>query len=166
MVIMTTKIIDNAYSNPYRLNSNMGLQDTDVKFLGVNGVIKVDKITAKYVNDLKDAAIKSGWKERNLLIDLTGGSPGALVILNAKLVGTPWLLGAYDGSANFVKTVIKLSGINPFDSWILTAPNGSRRVPISVLSDTDYNFEERYQLAGEVRTGHRDEFQMLWKPKK
>jgi hypothetical protein len=166
MVIITVKILDSAYSKPYRLNSNIGLQDTDVQFLGVDGVIQVDKITAKYVDDLKDAAIKSGWNERNLLIDLTGGSPGALVILNAKLVGKPWLVGGYDGSANYVKTVIKLSGVNPFDSWILTAPNGRRRVPVSVLSDVDYNFEERYQLVGRVRTGHRDEFQILWKPKK
>ena len=86
---MTLKILDNAYNKPYRLNSNIGLQDIEVQFLGVDGIIKVDNITAKYVNDLKDITIKSGWKKRNLLIDLTGGSPGALVILNARLVGKP-----------------------------------------------------------------------------
>jgi hypothetical protein len=166
MVIMTAKIINTAYSKPYRLITDIGIQDTDVQFLGVDGVIKVDKITAKYVNDLKEIAIKSGWKERNLLIDLKGGSPGALVILNAKLVGRPWLIGGYAGSANFVRAVIKLSGENPFDSWILTAPYGGRRVPVSVLSDEDYNFEENFQLVGEVMTGHRNELQLLWKPRK
>ena len=70
MVAITAKIIDAAYSKPYRLISDIGLQDTDVQFLGVNGVIKVDKITAKYINDLKHVATKSGWKEQNQLIDL------------------------------------------------------------------------------------------------
>ena len=89
-----------------------------------------------------------------------------MVILNAKLVGRPWLIGGYAGSANFVRAVIKLSGENPFDSWILTAPYGGRRVPVSVLSDEDYNFEENFQLVGEVMTGHRNELQLLWKPRK
>ena len=36
----------------------------------------------------------------------------------------------------------------------------------SNLSDEDYNFEENFQLVGEVMTGHRNELQLLWKPRK
>ncbi len=165
MFIMTAKLIETAYIKPNRLISNIALQDIDVEFHGVNGVLKVDKTTAKYVNDLKDIAFRFGWKEQNLLIDLTGATPGALVILNAKIVGSPWLVGGYPGSANYIKAYIKQSGENPFDSWILTAPYGKRSVPVSVLSDDDYNFEEKYQLVGSFRTGHRNELQFLWKPK-
>jgi hypothetical protein len=166
MVSASSIIINKAYNSPYRLVSNIGSQNTEVQFLGTNGVIKVDDITAKYVNNLKQIAINSGWKERNPLIDLTGGSPGALVILNAKLVGKPWLVGGYGGSANYTKLAIKLSGINPFDSWVLTAPHGKRNNPIPSLSDTSFNFEEKYQLVGRIKTAHRNEEQLLWKPKK
>ena len=164
MAIMTTIVIYSAFTKPNRL-IDMRQQDTDVMFHGVEGAIKVDKKTAKYANDLKDIANEHGWKEKNLLIDLTGASPGALVILNAKIVGSPWLSGGWTGSENYIKAYIKLSGENPSNSWILTAPNGKRSVSVSVLSDGDYDFNEKYQLVGKLSTGYRNELQFLWKPK-
>lgn len=164
MAIMTTIVIYSAFTKPNRL-IDMRQQDTDVFFHGVDGAIKVDKKTAKYVNDLKDIANEHGWKEKNLLIDLTGATPGALVILNANIVGSPWLSGGFPGSANYIKAFIKLSGENPSNSWILTAPNGKRSVSVSVLSDGDYDFNEKYQLVGKLSTGYRNELQFLWKPK-
>ena len=58
-----------------------------------------------------------------------------------------------------------MSGENPSNSWILTAPNGKRSVSVSVLSDGDYDFNEKYQLVGKLSTGYRNELQFLWKPK-
>ena len=65
-----------------------------------------------------------------------------------------------------MKKSIRLSGLDPFNSWVLTAPNGIRRIPVSVLSDEVYDFEENFQLVGEVMSGHRNELQLLWKPRK
>lgn len=165
IIAITTKYILKAYESPYRLPTSIYYQDTEVKLLGSKGSIMLDKVSAKYVNDLKKLAIKSGWTKETPLIDLTGGSPIAFVILNANLVGA-WAGGGYPGSDDFTKQAIVLSKVNPFHCWILTAPNGARAISPKVLSNIHYNFEEKFQLVGKVKTGHRQELQLLWKPKK
>ena len=164
IIAITTKYIIKAYKSSYRLPTSVYHQDTEVKLFGSEGSIMLDKVSAKYVNDLKSIAINSEWTEETPLIDLIGGSPFAFTILNADLVGA-WAGGAYPGSDDFTRQAISLSKINPLQCWILTAPNGARAISSEVLLDEYYNFEDNFQLVGKVKTGHRNELQLLWKPR-
>ncbi len=149
--------------HPYRLPQNINGQNERVEFLGNRGSLRVDQPTAGYINKLKQVALDAGWHLGTPLIDLTGGSPGATVILGGRILATPWLLGRYSGSCEYVARILAITPQSVQRSaWVLTAPQGKRRIPDVVLSDL--GFPNGYEAVGEARTGHRDEIQILWKP--
>ena len=160
-------ILVQSYQNPYRLPTDIGDQSTDVVFFGNHGGLQVDAATHSYVAGLEKAAERSGWRVGNQLIDLTGATPGAAIILNARAVSTPWLLGGYQGSTRFAREM--LSRARPDDlksSWLLTAPDGKRRIhEKGLLEELGLRFPADFEVAGEVRTGWRNESQVLWKPR-
>jgi hypothetical protein len=154
-----------AFKNPYRLPGNINGQVIESSFLIDSGSLKVDQPTAVYINDLKRIALEAGWEPRTPLIDLTGGSPGATVILDGRIMGIPWLSGGYKGSNEFVTNVLKMvPGSLKNLAWVLTAPEGKRRLSDKILAEIGLNFPDRYVAIGKVRTGHRNELQILWKP--
>ena len=134
-------------------------------FLASNGSLYVDKPTAGYINDLKRIALKADWKPGTPFIDLTGGSPGAAVILGGRIMGVPWLLGAYKGSSEFAKTAIEMvSKSEQRAAWVLTAPENKKRIPSEILVGLGLDFPKSYEMVGKVKTGYRDEVQLFWKP--
>ena len=154
-----------AFKNPYRLTGKISDQVVESSFLMEGGSLQVDPPTALYISALKRIALEAGWQPGTPLIDLTGGSPGATVILDGRIMGVPWLLGGYKGSTEFAKTVIKMVP-EPVQNtaWVLTAPAGKRSLSGKILSEIGLNFPDRYVAIGKVRTGHRNELQILWKP--
>jgi hypothetical protein len=161
--VLLSLVLMNAYQYPYRLPEGITNQDTSVSISG--GRLFLDDTTAHYVQDLKKHALRAGWTTDNLLIDMTGGSPGASLILQARIPGTPWLLGNYPGSDAFAS---KALGSVPEEllekAWILTAPQGERRLGLGVLAENGLDFPQDYARVGSVTTGHRNERQILWKP--
>jgi hypothetical protein len=154
-----------AFKNPYRLAGKISDQVVESSFLMEGGSLKVDPPTALYISALKKIAQEAGWQPGTPLIDLTGGSPGATVILVGRIMGVPWLSGGYKGSTEFAKAVLKMvPGPLQNTAWVLTAPEGRRSISDKILSDIGLNFPDRYVAIGKVRTGHRNELQILWKP--
>ena len=158
-------VLIHAFNHPYRLPGNIDSQVVKSSFLLGNGFLDVDTPTAAYISDLKRVAQEAGWKAGKPLIDLTGGSPGATVILGARIMGRPWLMGGYKGSNESVVAVLKKIP-RPIlgKAWVLTAPEGVRSLSVEILSKFDLEFPEGYTAVGKVRTGHRNELQILWKP--
>jgi len=154
-----------AFNRPYRLPGPISEQNVEISFLTGGGTLHVDKQTAEYIGGLKKVAMRAGWTPGTPLIDLTGGSPGAAVILGGRIMGTPWLLGAYKGSNEFAKTAIGMASESAQRSaWVLTAPQGKREISGEMLVALGLNFPNGYARLGEVKTGHRNEIQILWKP--
>jgi len=154
-----------AFKNPYRLPGTISEQVVKSSFLTDSGSLMVDSSTAVYISGLKRIAQEAGWEPGTPLIDLTGGSPGATVILDGRIVGLPWLIGGYKGSNEFVKTLLKIVAESvQKKAWVLTAPEGKRSLSNKILSGINLNFPEGYVAVGKVRTGHRNELQILWKP--
>ncbi len=165
LVLSVCLILTLAYRNPYRLPAKVKDQVVQITFAGSKGSIFVDEKTAKYVNDLKRTALDAGWKSGMYLIDLTGGSPGATVILGGRAPGAPWLVGAYKGSNDFARAALAKVSIPTLQfAWVLTAPEGSRKLSNKVLSDLGLEFPNAYEAVEKVRTGHRNEEQVLWRP--
>jgi len=154
-----------ATNNPYRLPVGIYYQTEKVTFLDSNTSLKVDPATARWVNEIKLIADDAGWKAGMPLIDLTGGTPGAAVVLAGRSPTTPWLVGGYKGSTSYVQMALSLAEKQLLNSaWILTSPEGVRRVPPEVLNSVGLIFPNNYTLVGRIRTGYRDEEQFLWKP--
>lgn len=150
---------------PYRLPS-INEQKVAVKFLNPNQDLYLDAASAIYANQLMNLATQAGWQRGMPLIDLTGATPGALVILDAKMVGMPWLLGGYSGSNAYADYV--LSKVSPDvlkHSWILTAPMGNQKIDEDFLEARGFSFFSSREIVGELTTGHRSEKQILWRPK-
>ncbi len=157
-------LINNAYEHPYRLITNIKEQNQTVELLGT---LKVDKITKVYIEDLQRISRENkSIDEKISLIDMTGGSPGANIILEADFFGTQWLIGGYPGSNDYVYKILKTyQGSEKLrKAWILTAPNGSRKIDLNILNQLGLNFPDKYKKIGTVKTAHRDEIQELWKP--
>jgi hypothetical protein len=165
LVFSVCLVLTLAYKNPYRLPAKIKYQIEPVTFAGSNGNVYVDKKTAKYVQDLKRIAVDAGWKWGMPLIDLTGGSPGAMVALDGEILGIPWLLGGYKGSNDFVRAALAMVSICRLRvAWILTAPGGSREISSEILSQLGLDFPNAYETIAKLRTGYRDEEQVLWRP--
>lgn len=157
-------LINNAYEHPYRLITNINEQNQTVELLGT---LKVDKITKAYIEDLqKISSVNKSIDEKISLIDMTGGSPGANIILDADFFGTQWLIGGYVGSNEYVYEILKTyqGSEKLHKAWILIAPNGSRKIDLNILNQLGLNFPDKYKKIGTVKTADRDEIQELWKP--
>ena len=114
---------------------------------------------------LAQGALDAGWAPGMALLDLTGGTPAAAAILGAEAPAAPWLIGGYPGSADFVTTVLGYAAPDTLQrAWVLTAPDGARALPVSVLTDRGLPFPEGYEKVATAVTGWRSEMQELWRP--
>lgn len=165
MVAMSVLLVfQGAVTKPYRAAPIS--KQVEKVIVGQDGsVIYVDSKTSKYINGLKVAASSFGWIVGTPLIDLTGGSPGAAFILGATTPGTPWLLGGYPGSEAFTTTALGYVTKDVINrAWVLTAPEGSRRISGTVLRNLGVLFPEGYECIGEFVSPIRGESQLLYRP--
>lgn len=153
------------YTHPYRLQGTILDQKIPITFLNGKVTLYTDNRTASYVKKLMSDAIANGWQKNIPLIDMTGGSPGALVILSARILGKGWFSGGYSGSSAYALDALKHMP-SPLlqKAWVLTAPNGIISLDTSILKACNLDFPSHYTLVGEYMTAHRDEKQYLWKP--
>lgn len=164
MVVLLALTLLKAYERPYRLPGGIEAQQIEIEMGG--GRLAVDEKTAAYVQQLRSVAREAGWRPGTPLLDLTGGSPGAVLILEGQIVGVPWLLGNYPGSDRFASLVLTSVEQQLLSrAWLLTAPQGRRRLDPALLADFGRHFPEDYREAGRAVSGHRREEQILWQPK-
>lgn len=167
LVVVSTvlMLIMAAHNKPYRISTGLAGQVESSSFLMGKGHLLLDKTTAQYVRDMKEVAHDSGWNVGKPLIDLTGASPGALVVLGGRLLGVPWLLGGYEGSEEFATQSLATVNIQQLsEAWILTAPDGKHSVSLQVLSNVGLSFPSNYEKIATLKTGYRQEQQILWRP--
>jgi len=150
---------------PYRLITELRYQNEKVELLGKRSILYVDRVNKKWIENLKYYAYLNGWKDGSYILDLTGGTPGAVVVLNGKSPENRWLLGGYPGSDQFVYEILTNMDKNIlYNSWILIAPNGTIKISDEVLKKLNINLNN-YIKVGDFYTAHRNEHQILYKPK-
>lgn len=154
------------YEFPYRQKS-VSNHNYEVAFLNKSYKLYVDAKSQKYINDLKELALKYKFEKTGYLLDLTGSSPGANVIINGKFFSSPWLIGGYKGSNNYsyevLKKFVNTKELN--NAWLLIAPNGKRRLDLSNLIKLGLNFPSEYKMVGSLKTSYNNEYQEVWIPK-
>lgn len=167
LVFTTYLILVRAVEHPYRLVASLEEQNNKVYFFNSSSPISVDNNTYSYIENLKAVAKEHEWQQGTALLDLTGGSPLANIILNGKVIKTAWISGGYPGSDDAAKLL--LANIEPEvirNAWLLTAPKGSRKLNEDlILEQFDLKMKKHWLPVGEVKTGHRNEKQILWRPR-
>ena len=154
------------YNEPLRLRGSLKEHSIPTTLYAGHDTLLVDSMTAKYVNDLSSAANAAGWERGMPLIDMTGFTTAAFVLLDAKVVGRPWFLGRYDGANDYAAMILsRADKATLTQAWILTALDGYASIDEQVLLKVGLDFPASYSLAGEVVTSYRREVQQLWKPK-
>lgn len=166
IIFSSLHIVKGAFETPYRIITPLSEQTEKVSFVGDRSELYLDAVTARYVNDLKRLALANGWQENTLLIDMSGGTPIAAFILNAKPAGAAWLIGGYKGSADGAFLNLSQVDVGLLKSaWVLTAPEGNRHHSVDVLTRLGIQFDEQYEQLGQLTTGYRNETQFLYRPR-
>lgn len=152
-------------ARPHRMAGSLDDQTVPVTLLGNASQLVVEPRTAKYIADLTRMASSSGWEEKGLLIDMTGGTSGATFILNAKSMPFPWLAGRTSTAPATLNLILEAADPKELeDAWVLTAPGGVFENDVALLKPFGLDFPERYVAIGETETGHRNERQVLYRP--
>lgn len=153
------------YWYPYRLTQSIFHQNNSISFLGSTGQLSLDQKTYSYVNQMISCASAEGWKKGNGLIDLTGATPGASVILGAKIIAAPWFMGGYPGSEAYAKfNLSHVPSATLKQAWVLTAHKGVMKLSDDVFHFFNSDFPNNYKMVCILREPQRDEEQQLWMP--
>lgn len=164
VAVIVVLVFQGAFSSPHR-TAPISEQNTLVTLGLHQSSIYVDKRSSEYILGLRFAATRSGWKGGTPLIDLTGTSPGAAVVLGAKAPGSPWLLGGYPGSGEFAVAALKYADKEDIGrAWVLASPKGKRSLSDTVLRSFGIPFPGRYELVGKVLRPISGEEQFLYRP--
>jgi hypothetical protein len=120
---LTTNILIKSFYNPYNLGHKHNDNVEKVKF-SKYGELYLDEKLEKNLNSIKMAFNSNNWKKNGTIIDLTGSSPGILVLVEGKFIGTPWLAGSWNGSEQLITKILSsASKEDILQSWILTSNN-------------------------------------------
>jgi len=160
-------VVVDSYKYPFRINGSIRDQIEPVSLHGLEGEIKVDKETAQYIGDIKKYSRESGWVRGTPLIDMTGVSPGVSIVMDARVIGTPWFLGGYSGSNNYALSVLAAANEGLVKkAWILTSDDGQKRLSEKVLLDLGMVFPENYEIVAELKVKHNRKVShhKMWRP--
>lgn len=128
-----------------------------------NSYLYLTQSQADLINTVRSISKANGFQADMPIIDLTGQSPGLLYLLTARSVGFPWLSGGYKGSTEFAKKALATETCDLLSkSWILSEPEGRRKLPPIILSDFGSDLNLDYELITTWKNNNRVQF--LYKP--
>ena len=157
-------VISTALANPYRqpgpLSENIGVAD-----FGERGTLNVSRRWETYINSLQATAYGSGFRAGTPLIDLTGGTPGAALVLDATAPGTPWLARSSPDPSTFAVTSLNNADCLALSqAWLLVQPDNPQAIPESeVLASFGASWPDDYVVVGTI-PGPFGGIQGLFKP--
>jgi hypothetical protein len=128
----------------YRQNASIWNMTSSASIrLGAEKII----VSEKYANafeKLQDAAIENGFLEGTPIIDLSGTSPGLVYVLDGRSFVYPWLVGSYDYSSDFARSILSEWPRGEIQkAWVLTA-NSFRELPDVILSEQNIEFPSKF----------------------
>jgi hypothetical protein len=144
---MTAVFVYRGMATPYRQTRPLTADAGAVQIAGSGARLLVSQDFAEYINAALRLSRDAGFKAGTPMIDLTGHYPGMLYIMAAKPVGVPWLLGGYPGSnALAEKYLNRVSCDELAESWILTEPDGLRKLSPGLLTPYGIELQRDYAI--------------------
>jgi hypothetical protein len=154
---------------PYRQTQPLQRNQIVVPLGKEDSALKLSPELADYALALMYIAESKGFRSGDPLLDFTGQAPGAALVLGAKAVGQPWLLGGYRGSRAFVDAT--LNGVDCeviARAWILAGPSNRRALPLDILERHGVYVEHQYEVVGTALAHDQDRNkpyeQVLYRP--
>ena len=120
----------------------------------------------------------NNFKDGQLILDMTGRSPGLIYAIKGKPLLSPWVIGGYSKSNKYLEYLLsKEKCKNLKNAWILIEPDGPRSLNqeyllqngINIKNDNNYkevakiNFKNKSRSFG-VMTSREDIKQYIYKP--
>jgi hypothetical protein len=165
LVFSCGSMLYGGFAVPYRISGSILNQNTPVTLTNGDSKIFTDAVTATYINQIQNAAIKYEWQPGTMLIDMTGGTPLASYLLDAKPVSVGWMLGGYKGADNAAYFAINKVDKSSLDNaWVLTCSDCKRQISLETLQKSGINLKTDFKKIAQLKTGFRNESQTLWKP--
>lgn len=167
--LITIAVASIAVNYPYR-QARLPLSSQVVLPVGEAGSsLRLSRDLADYISTMRHVAQMGGFKPDTPLLDLTGQSPGVTVILGAKAIGQPWLLGGYPGSRSYVEVALERVPCEDIaGAWIVAGPSSRRALPSNLLSRYGIEVSRDYMSVGTVsardQDTHQSYEQILYKP--
>jgi hypothetical protein len=133
-------------------------------------VLRVSPDIANYISRLHEILAHQGFRAGDPVIDLTGRSPTTLHLVQAKAVGLAWLCGGYRGSEAMVAAALnRVPAETLRQAWVLTEPDGLRRISSDLLHHYALDLSRDYELVGSLESPVADysktSMQHLFRPK-
>lgn len=108
-----------AAQRPYRLAAPVLQQSRPIDIIPGGARLRLDPATHEFVTRLREAAAAGGFVAGEPLLDFTGLTPGASLVLGARPVG-PWIFGGYPWSEAFARRLVaELSPRDRARAWVL-----------------------------------------------
>jgi len=115
------------YSGTYRLAHPLLAQTQTIQT--PLGEVKVDPQTHADLTALISTARQAGLRPGMGVLDFTGDGPGRVLVVGARPVGVPWLVGGYPESPRWAERLIGM--LKPevvSGAWIMSSPDGPRTI--------------------------------------
>lgn len=165
--LLATVLCLNAAADAAPRQEPLREQVTPVNLAG-RGEVAVSADMARYLGEVAQSAHSAGYEPGSPVLDLTGESPGLVYHLAATPTADSWVIGRYPGSRDRLARQLMLHTdcSTIADSWLLTTPDGNRRIDPEVLSDVGIQFPADYQKVGENVAPERSGGYVLelWQP--
>ena len=157
---------------PYRQPQPLFSNDVSMNFPNHSSKLILSRQAEDFITRLKNAAYSAGFSKNIPIIDLTGRTPVAAIILEGESVGVPWLLGSYKGSSDYAVHVLSKVDVEKIQkSWVLTEPEGYAKIPDSVLKPLGLDLQKDYVFVKALKlpelAGNPGQYRtlQLYKPK-
>jgi hypothetical protein len=164
-VCATFAALVGAASKPYRLTHSLWVQNECLPIGSSSLPMCLDSASLHYFRRIQKAALISGFTKSTPIIDLTGTAPSTIFYLGGVPIGSAWLLGGYPNSEEFTRRALETVPRDQLRrAWVLTAPNGHRPIPNTVMEAIGLNFPSDYDEVVRSHTEYENETHILWKP--
>lgn len=135
---------------------------------GGGGELLLSADMKRYLDEFSAQSKAAGFVPGDPILDLTGESPGLIRHLQASATADPWVIGGYVGSEDRLsRQLTKHTDCRKIGySWLLTTPDGARKVNPTVLEKVGLTFPDDYQLVAQLTApaaskGYQTQ---LWRP--
>lgn len=150
LVLLTAVLFVSAsMMKPYRQPGPLSANSYELEIGG--GRVQVADRVGEYILELRELARLAGFEKGTPVIDMSGHYPGSLFALNARPLGSAWLLGGYPGSLQFAYLgLASHSCAEIVSAWVLDEPEGPLRISPLLLERFGINLEKDFVIVGRL----------------
>lgn len=149
--VLAVAILVTAWANPYRQIGPLWNFSSEAKVPTDGGTLRFPPPMDTFIENWYAASTQAGFVPQTPVIDMTGRTPGASLIIGGYLPKTPWIFSGYAGSGDMaVKALKKLSCVELAMAWLIVDLQGQGNMSTDKISQAGVDFEGEYVLIGQA----------------